>query len=226
MNEQNNNNINLEETNNIVNIQENNNDNSNLAQKQKKKKHPLLIGCLSILVIIAIPIIVGIILAFRDYHPPFESGQIQILDKTIQLPCKITEFEEMFNTKIYFMASRFATVSLLEGDLLLEVYAENNMIKSIRVKIYSSSEERDYFISRKNERYMANKIVFPGNITSDSKISEIREKYSLKPIISMYENSFEHSDGVIDYWYKTQEWYIEFKIDDGEITEIYYRYDG
>ncbi|MBQ6569692.1 MAG: hypothetical protein IJL87_05505 [Clostridia bacterium] len=121
---------------------------------------------------------------------PWKSGQVQIAGKNIQLPCDVDIFESTLNTKI--VDSKFSDVIKnveinidSAGTLKFNVYVENNLVTGIMVDAKRSNPNEDSFITA-NERYLSENIVFPGNVTIETPIKEIKKLYGTKPFNSSY----------------------------------------
>lgn len=216
--------------------------NQQINNNPPKKKNTPLIIVLSIIGIFILGIIVFFIIfsISENQDTPWKSGQVEILGKKIQLPCDVSEFEKTLNTKIINDDIWDGIVRIPTGynsELIFKVNIENDKVTGIIIDIYPSDADEYDKILEANERNIANKIVFPGNITSDSTVDVVKETYKTKPI-NVYYNHFsetiekmtDDTDGLISssYGYHDNEWEIEIHTDTNikkqkeEITEINY----
>ena len=216
------------------------------TSQQPKKKNTALTVSLSIAGIF----ILGLVALFMLFNISenkervWSSGQVQIMGKTIQLPCNISTFESTLNTKIksddiYDGIVEINTIT--DSKLMFKVYINNNMVTGIMMDIYPSDADEYDRIMPANERHIANKIIFPGNVTSDTNIEEVKNLYKTTPF-NVYYNHFsetiEEMDDEHDGWissnydYHDNEWQIivhtktNIRTNIEEITEIDYWYLG
>lgn len=209
-------------------------------QPSKKKNTTLIVG-LSIVGIF----ILGIVLLFITFFieekqdRPWKSGQVQILGKNIQLPCDVDTFESTLNTKITVgkYVEEIQDVKIKVGYnsvLIFSVYVDDDMVTGIMLNAYESDEEYkpDPYDSYafETERDTALNVVFPGDVNIETPVNEIKKLYSTRPFNVNYTYSDEKIGSEQSYklsaYHKFQnnEWEINIKSIDGEITEISYFY--
>lgn len=214
------------------------------VQQQPKKKNIALIVGLSIVGLFVGFLITHFILftISSNKETVWQSGQIKIMDKVIQLPCDVDEFEDTLNTIIYDDEIYDGIVRLNYGyrdELVFDVDIENDKVTGINLNIYPSDADEYDRIMEENERHVASSVVFPGGITSDSQIEKVRELYDTKPINVWYneysetiEEMTETNDGWLSssYRYHDDEWQINvhtktnIRTGKEEITSIDYWY--
>lgn len=222
------------------NQQQSNNGYQQSMQSPKKKKNIALIVGLSIVGIF----ILGIVMLFITFSieekqdRPWKSGQVQILGKNIQLPCDVDTFKSKLNAVIidgeYSDEIKYVQIKVnYTSTLRFDVYVENNLVTGIMLNAKESNPgEYDFLTEDDNDRYLAMNIVYPGNVTVETSIDEIKKMYSTKPLNGSYtywdeeigtESPYKISAG---HKYQNNEWSIEFHTLDGEVTSIDYYYLG
>jgi len=201
---------------------------------------------LSIVGIIALGIATLLVLfgISENKEKVWAGGQIQIMGKNIQLPCDVNTFESTLNTKIKSDDIYDGIVELnttTGSKLMFKVDIENNVVTGIMMDIYHSDADEYDRIMPANERNIASKVVFPGNVTSNTNIEDVKNIYKTTPL-NIYYNYFSETieemddehDGLISssYGYHDDEWQIKVHTEKNirtnveEITEIDYWYLG
>lgn len=229
MNEQN---INNGQYNNPQTMQQQPINNQMSINNAPKKKNTALIIGLSIVGLFVLGIVsLFIVYAIEEKQDkPWKSGQVEILGKNIQLPMDVEEFEKTLNTKIidgeYSEKIKDVKIKLDYNSVLtFDVYVENDKVTGIMLDAYRTGEtERDTDL----------KVVFPGNVTIASSIDKVKELYKTKPFNSSYVYWDEEiGDGVYTkkfisagHQYQNDDWSIQIKTTDDEITGIDYYYLG
>ena len=176
-------------------------DNNGQVVCPKKKNKTLIIGLTIVGLFVLGIIIFGVLFGIsRNKEKVWSSGQVQIIGKTIQLPCDIDTFESTLNTKIKDDDIFDGIVEIdvdYNSKLMFRVNIKNNMVTGMMMDVYSSDADEYDRIMSANERNVANKIIFPGNVTSDTNMKDVKELYKTTPF-NVYYNYFSETIGKSD----------------------------
>ena len=154
--------------------------------KTKKKKSKVLLIIIIIILILAL-IAGGIYLMSSNDKTPWKTGEVQILEQKIKLPMLITDFEKQFNVKLVKTDEEQMNTVTIDEDtdtpLNLTIFVFDDSITGLVVSTYKSNdEEQETAINEiASERSIAKRVVFPGNVTIDTPITEINKIYQSKP---------------------------------------------
>lgn len=191
-------------------------------------------------------LIVGLLLLFfgvyailfkisENRQMAWQSGKLIIVNKEIQLPCTIEEFEKKFNIEINRNNMNTVKINIDKNTYLnLILHIDNDTIYAITNKIIPSSKSLQNNICYDcNSHIESALIVYPANITSNNKINEIKKEYSSKPLNIYYKEYSEYNTysqvQTTSYRYHDKNFEIQILTEqkekgEEEIVEITYMY--
>lgn len=167
----------------------------------------------------------------------WDTGEVYINEKRINLPCTIAEFEDIFNTKIdttqidtygfyklYLNENYFnvGETTFLSGKYI-QLHIEDNVVKGVYIDISNSwNDELD--------EELGAMVVFPQKITANSTIAEIQEAYKtgiINPAMRSWKEDIVDSKtmDVIESGglnYSGDKFDISIKYADGKVESIFY----
>ena len=184
---------------------------SNNIKKTNKSKIIAIIT-LGIVTIIAIMFILSLIEDSKKTI--YQSGEVEIFNKIIQLPCDLEDFKNILNAELVSSSKEgFINVKMNDLELVFEAYIQNDMITGIIIK------ETD-------DSYLTTRTKFPGNISIYTSLNEVNKIYKTSPFNINYKTGGE-SFGYEEYHrYRNDEWEIIIYASEDEIKEIQYFYLG
>ena len=207
--------------------------------KYRRKKH---IG-FKILTIILFIILLFSTLFICDFYiedtkvKKWDTGIVYINNQEIKLPCTIEELERDLNVTIdkskiddgyyelYLSENYFniGDVTLVSSDKCITLYIKGNEVVGLKVDISNLwNDELD--------TELGNIVTFPGNITANSKIDEIKKTYKtgiINPSMREWSEEIGYGDDAYEssgISYSGDKYFISIDCKDEKVTSIFYYY--
>lgn len=207
--------------------------------KYKRKKH---IG-FKILTILLFIILLFSTLFICDFYiedakvKKWDTGIVYINNEEIKLPCSIAEFERRLNVTIdrsrihdsfydlYLDKNYFniGDITLASSDRCITLYIKENDVVGLKVDI--SNLWNDEINTE-----LGDMVVFPGNVTANRSIDEIKEEYKtgiINPSMREWSEEIGYGDDAYESSginYSGDRYDIRIDCKDGNVTSIFYYY--
>lgn len=155
----------------------------------------------------------------------WHNGKVIVGENIITLPCSIEEFERTLNPEIVFDKDVEHVRNVKVGSVRFSIEVKDDMVTGIIV----GANKDDEVPTGMNDRDIADDIVFPGNISVNSSLGDIKRTYSSAPLNVFKGNCpVNLPDGEVHTCdsYKSLKWKVEVYSVDSVITSISYYYIG
>jgi len=167
--------------------------------QNNKKKHISILKLLFIFLIFLFLVYLILFKISTSGKKVWQNGQVIIDGQVIQLPISIEQFEKNLNVKID--KNNYVKLDVgYSSPLEFSVMVTGNKIIGITIYINSRAD----LINDGNERSIAKKIIFPGDINCQSDIAIIRKTYDSKPINAYFNMTSEDIGNYKSTYYKYQ----------------------
>ncbi len=156
----------------------------------------------------------------------WHNGKVIIGENIITLPCSIEEFERTLNPEIVFDKDVEHIRNVKVGSVKFSIEVTDDMVTGI---IVGANKDDETDNTGMNDRDIADDIVFPGNISVNSSLGDIKRTYSSAPLNVFKGNCPVNLPGGEVHTcdsYKSLKWKVEVYSVDSVITSISYYYIG
>lgn len=153
------------------------------------------------------------------------SGTVLIGDNIITLPCPLGDFERKLNPEIIFSSDNENVRNVKVGQLQFTIEVDDDMVTSIIL----GAKKDDSVDGDGNDRDVADDVVFPGSVTINSDINDVKKTYGTAPLNVFKGDCFVDLPAGEEHKctsYANHEWKVEVYTIDSIITSISYYYLG
>lgn len=191
-------------------------------EKKKFKGLFFTVGCVFLAFII---LFLSLFIVEYVQSTVWHTGTVLIGDNIVTLPCSLNEFERQLNPEIIFDSENQSVRNVKVGSLKFTIEVEDGMVKAIIL----GAKKDDATDTDGNDRDVADDVVFPGSITINSDISDVKKVYGTTPLNVFKGDCFVNLPAGEEHKctrYANREWKIEVYTIDSRITSISYYYLG
>jgi hypothetical protein len=179
-----------------------------------------------LIVFLFITLFVGLFYVENSKDKKWDTGIVYIYNRKVELPCTISEFEDIMRIKIDTNEiDEFNYYKLKDYNRYIELFIEDNVINGVKIDI-SNIWNEDLNVE------LGDMVVFPEKITVNSKIEDIKESYKTGIINSSMKYWSEEiknrdKDKVIysyGYDFKGEKFDLSIAGENGKNKSIFYYY--